>query len=471
MGTRYVHSRLIAVICLTGALAGPALAGLSYAGIKPIRWGLLGDSIGVGNCTIESFEDVHLEPGVQVLWESPAGNIGPTATLPAVFNPAVDDAFGNVFVGGVWEGTRCLINVRTNDTAPYAQSDNYGDVTFVFDPPVKYFGVSMHQSEFSPRVFVNGTERGTVAGLTGLAAGSGAIGYIIIKADGADVISTVKFKNGVNPSGDGFTFDYLAFSTEPNPTLLVDGFKPTVWGTDDTNLGIAGAAIEDFEDSTLVPGLSLFWEAPAGNVGPVTALPALFNPSVDDPFGTAFIGGAWDGVRCLISGRGNQSYSYTAGGNWGDLVLIVDPPQRRVGFSVQQMDQATRLIVNGRDVGDFTQVSDLDFNGGRQGYVRLNARAGSRISSIRFQNGRVGSFGDGLAIDHVAIGGGCPQDLNEDTLVDDLDFQIFVVAYNVLDCAAPEMPLDCPSDFNLDGIVEDSDFQIFLLGYNALLCP
>ena len=456
---------------VVAAAASTASAGLSYVGIKPNRWGLLGGSIGVGNCTVESFEDVNLEPGVQVLWESPAGNIGPTSVLPAVFNPSTDDAFGTAFVGANWEGSRCLINVRVNDTTPYNQSNNYGDVTFVFDPPVKYFGVSMHQSEFSPRVLINGAEKGTVASLTGLSPGSGQIGYIIIKADGADTISSVKFKNGVDPSGDGFTFDYLAFSADPIPTLLVDGFKPNVWGTDDSSLGVAEALIEDFEDTTLVSGLSLFWEAPAGNIGPVTTLPAVFNPAANDPFGTAFIGGAWDGARCLISGRGNQSYNYRAGVNWGDLVMSFDPPQRRVGFSVQQMDQATRLIVNGRDVGDFTQVSNLDFNGGRQGYVRLNAKAGSRISSVRFQNGRVNGFGDGLAIDHLAIGGGCRQDLNDDTIVDDLDFQIFVVAYNVLDCADPGMPLDCPSDLNLDAVVDDLDFQIFVLGYNAVLCP
>ncbi|HEX8876144.1 MAG TPA: hypothetical protein VF777_05300 [Phycisphaerales bacterium] len=456
---------------LVAAAASTASAGFSFVGIKPNRWGLLGGSIGVGNCTTESFEDVNLEPGVQVLWESPNGNVGPTSVLPATFNPSTDDAFGTAFVGGTWEGSRCLINVRTNDTTPYNQSNNYGDVTFIFDPPVKYFGVSMHQSEFSPRVFINGTERGTVASLTGLSPGSGTIGYILVKADGADTISTVTFKNGVNPSGDGFTFDYLAFSTEPNPTLLVDGFKPNVWGTDDAALGVAEAVVEDFEDTTLVSGLSLFWEAPAGNIGPVTTLPAVFNPAVNDPFGSAFIGGTWDGTHCLITGRGNQSYNYSAGSNWGDLVMSFDPPQRRVGFSVQQMDQATRLIVNGRDVGDFTQISDLDFNGGRQGYVRLNAKAGSRITSVRFQNGRVNTFGDGLAIDHLAIGGGCRQDLNGDTVVDDLDFQVFVLAYNVLDCADPGMPVDCPSDFNLDAVVDDLDFQIFVLGYNAVLCP
>lgn len=463
----------IKLACASAAFVAAtwASAGITYYGVPTIRWGLVGGAIGVGNCTIESFEDVNLEPGLQVLWESPAGNVGPTSTLPQTFNPSTDDAFGSAFAGGNYDGTKCLLNVRTNRTFTYGASSNYGDVTFLFDPPIKYFGVSLHQSEFSPRVFINGVEKGTVQALTGLSPGSTRIGYILIKADGADTISSVKFKNGVNPSGDGFTFDHLAFSTEANPTFIAQGFKPADWGIDDSTLGVAGASIEEFEDAALVGGLSVAWEAPAGDIGPVTVLPNLFNPNTDDLFGTAFIGGNWDGVRCLVSARGNQSFNYSAGSNWGDVVLNFDPPQRRVGFSVQQMDQATRLVVNGRDAGDFSGISNLSFNGARQGYVRLDAKAGSRIASVRFANGRSGSFGDGLGIDHVAFGGGCPQDLNEDTFVDDLDFQIFVLAYNVLDCADPGMPVDCPSDMNLDSVVDDRDFQIFVIGYNAVLCP
>jgi hypothetical protein len=463
--------KMYAAVAAVSAAVSVASAGITYYGVPPIRWGLVGGAIGVGNCTIESFEDVNLEPGLQVLWESPAGNVGPTSILPQTLNPATDDAFGTEFFGGNYDGTKCLLNVRTNRTVNYSSSTNYGDVTFLFNPPIKYFGVRLHEAELSPRLFINGVEKGTVQSLTRLPPGNTKSGYILIKADGADTISSIKFKNGVNPSGDGFTFDHLAFSTEAVPAFIAQSFKPADWGIDDSTLGVAGASIEDFEDTALVPGLSIAWESPAGDVGPTQVLPHLFNPSTDDPFGTAFIGGTWDGVRCLVSARGNQSFNYSVGANWGDVVLNFDPPQRRVGFSVQQMDQAARLVINGRDAGDFTDISNLSFNGARQGYVRLDAKAGSRISSVRFANGRVGSFGDGLGIDHVAFGGGCPQDLNEDTFVDDLDFQIFVLAYNILDCADPGMPVDCPSDMNLDDVVDDRDFQIFVIGYNAVLCP
>ncbi|MBX3381094.1 MAG: hypothetical protein KF805_13450 [Phycisphaeraceae bacterium] len=64
----------------------------------------------------------------------------------------------------------------------------------------------------------------------------------------------------------------------------------------------------------------------------------------------------------------------------------------------------------------------------------------------------------------------CPADLTGDCLVDDGDFQRFVFAYNILDCADPVMPQGCPSDLNQDGVVDDSDFVIWLVAYNALLC-
>lgn len=66
---------------------------------------------------------------------------------------------------------------------------------------------------------------------------------------------------------------------------------------------------------------------------------------------------------------------------------------------------------------------------------------------------------------------GCAGDLNADGLVDDADFSLFVVAYNLLDCADGSMPAGCPSDFNRDGFVDDADFGIFVVSYNELVCP
>ncbi|MGH7245042.1 MAG: hypothetical protein ACREJD_16625 [Phycisphaerales bacterium] len=63
--------------------------------------------------------------------------------------------------------------------------------------------------------------------------------------------------------------------------------------------------------------------------------------------------------------------------------------------------------------------------------------------------------------------GNCPADFNSDGLVDDLDFQIFIVSYNEL-VIPPANPV---CDLNADNLVDDADFQIFVPAYNALVCP
>jgi len=91
------------------------------------------------------------------------------------------------------------------------------------------------------------------------------------------------------------------------------------------------------------------------------------------------------------------------------------------------------------------------------------------ISAIRIRHNS-----GGLEVDHLQYGGGesgCPSDLNHDGFVDDSDFSIFVVGYNILDCADPTMPPGCPADINGDGFVDDSDFTLFVAAYNELLCP
>jgi len=45
-----------------------------------------------------------------------------------------------------------------------------------------------------------------------------------------------------------------------------------------------------------------------------------------------------------------------------------------------------------------------------------------------------------------------------------------VPQYNALDCSDPAMPSNCSADLNFDGFVDDLDFQIFVVAYDALLC-
>ncbi|HEX8877858.1 MAG TPA: hypothetical protein VF777_14000 [Phycisphaerales bacterium] len=99
--------------------------------------------------------------------------------------------------------------------------------------------------------------------------------------------------------------------------------------------------------------------------------------------------------------------------------------------------------------------------------------AGTRSVTITVTMTRSeGSYNDGYADDlSFTVDSHCIGDLNGDALVDDADFSLFAIAYNILDCADPAMPAACPADFNRDGVVDDLDFSLFAVAYDALLCP
>jgi len=73
----------------------------------------------------------------------------------------------------------------------------------------------------------------------------------------------------------------------------------------------------------------------------------------------------------------------------------------------------------------------------------------------------------------IIVGGPqpCPGDFNGDQQVEDADFAIFALAYDLFDCSDPSMPAGCPADLNHDNTVEDADFALFAAAYNALVCP
>ncbi|MBL8885477.1 MAG: hypothetical protein JNK16_02355 [Phycisphaerales bacterium] len=64
----------------------------------------------------------------------------------------------------------------------------------------------------------------------------------------------------------------------------------------------------------------------------------------------------------------------------------------------------------------------------------------------------------------------CLGDLDNNGMVNDEDFVIFVQHYNLLLCEDASMPPACPSDFNADGVVDDVDFTIFIQSYDLPIC-
>ncbi|MBL8876196.1 MAG: hypothetical protein JNM86_10415 [Phycisphaerae bacterium] len=65
----------------------------------------------------------------------------------------------------------------------------------------------------------------------------------------------------------------------------------------------------------------------------------------------------------------------------------------------------------------------------------------------------------------------CGSDLNGDGLVDDADFALFCLGYDVLQCADPAMALNCPADLDRDRVVDDADFRMFVRAYSEMTCP
>jgi len=57
----------------------------------------------------------------------------------------------------------------------------------------------------------------------------------------------------------------------------------------------------------------------------------------------------------------------------------------------------------------------------------------------------------------------CPGDFSKNGVVNDQDFEVFVVAYNKL--------IDPAGDMNGDTITDDADFTLFAQAYDALVCP
>lgn len=152
----------------------------------------------------------------------------------------------------------------------------------------------------------------------------------------------------------------------------------------------------------------------------------------------------------------------------------VSAPRGRVvpftlsGKNLKNLTSAAMVTVSGSGVSVIgtpvrnalgTSVTGLSY------VIASNAALGGRTVSVSNADGSANA--PLLTVDVAS----CPGDLNVDGSVDDADFQIFVAAYDVLDCTDPLMAIACPSDLNADGVVDDADFSVFVGAYDALVCP
>jgi hypothetical protein len=111
------------------------------------------------------------------------------------------------------------------------------------------------------------------------------------------------------------------------------------------------------------------------------------------------------------------------------------------------------------------------------GFLDIDGIAPSVTGSTRYSNddpnAAVAVDQTGLLVTRLAFTARafCPWDLDNDGLVNDADFVLFLASYNTLDCFDGSMSAGCPSDFNGDSVVNDDDFLPFLVAYNELVCP
>jgi CubicO group peptidase (beta-lactamase class C family) len=139
---------------------------------------------------------------------------------------------------------------------------------------------------------------------------------------------------------------------------------------------------------------------------------------------------------------------------------------------------------DGADYGVGVWLGRRDANGKLLGAIAAGARGFA--AWIDFDDGMVGVFAtdttrssetQGLyeliqdAAQIAARNPLCPGDLDYNGLVLDNDFTRFTLAYDITDCADPDMPAGCSADLNRDSMVDDADFAIFVTAYDRLICP
>jgi hypothetical protein len=181
--------------------------------------------------------------------------------------------------------------------------------------------------------------------------------------------------------------------------ILVEVVSPAQWGASDSDIGLAGGIVEDFEDLTLAAGLEVEISDAGGNFSCTgwTVLPNVFDPVAGDPFGDSFAQGVWDGSKVLVNTANNQSQTYGSA-DWRPVALRVPGGADWIAVACQQVTINHVLFVNGiaRDrVGNY----GLAVGPGRNGVLVVRSTDPTEpVVSISF-----GGRGDAFVLDHVVF--------------------------------------------------------------------
>jgi len=211
-----------AALALVLLAAPAAFAAFTVTVVPASSWGAPDAELGLDGAVVEDFEDLDLAPGLLVelgtIQDTFAGDL--LDALPATFDPAVDDLYGDAFVIGVWDGVNVFFNTPGNATVDYGFTE-FRRVQLHVPGGTAWFGLSLQQLTGNEGLIVNGRSLGRVAGL-GLAPTSGRNGYLIVSSDDpAEPILSVAVGGG----GDAFVIDHVAFASPGQVPIETAGWS------------------------------------------------------------------------------------------------------------------------------------------------------------------------------------------------------------------------------------------------------
>jgi hypothetical protein len=168
----------------------------------------------------------------------------------------------------------------------------------------------------------------------------------------------------------------VGMSATSADAYLITMFGPSAYNSNtalmDATLGLTGFNIENFEDTTLIPGLS--------------ASGTNFNLSVSLP------PAPWDGSRAMF--LGNQPANITF-----SLAALAS----KVGIGMTFVNNSGHTVkINGGSAIDFTALPGFVFGNVRNGYLIIDQQSGDApITSLTFTNASLPS--ETLLMDHLAF--------------------------------------------------------------------
>lgn len=202
---------------------------------------------------------------------------------------------------------------------------------------------------------------------------------------------------------------FLFGSSTGHAAIVVNSFSNSFYSSDtaamDLSLGISGYQIENFADTTLLPGLSFSLGDP--NTGTFNALAATYNAN---NLGLGYNNDEWDDVNVLLAHPDN---TLEESNRANEITFLVDGGTTSIGLglsSFQSRNSASfpladhQFFINGVDQGLLEDLPNWSSGLGKNVYLRIDADAGDTINSVSFRNvNPLGGTKDLLIFDHIAI--------------------------------------------------------------------